>query len=318
LKQQVERMLQDSKASAFTVNFTGQWLNLRHLHATTPDRNLYPDFDDLLEFSMPRETHLFFDEMLNGDHSAIEFVHSDWSMLNERLAFLYNIPDVKGNDFRKVTLPADSHRGGVMTQAAILKVTANGTSTSPVTRGAWVLSRIMGTPSPMPPKDVPGLEPDTRGATTIREQLAKHQQIPSCAACHARIDPPGNALESFDVIGGWREVYRSSKAGPRKMIPTGRGPTTWMHFGQKVEPADELPGGRAFTNIEGFKKILLENPDQFARGLSERLMIYATGHELEFADRAEMERILAEVKEKHYGFRTMMTCPTKVQTLDSN
>jgi hypothetical protein len=306
LKRQVERMLQDSKAAAFTINFTGQWLSLRHLQATTPDRNLYPDFDDLLESSMLRETHLFFEEILKEDRSVLEFLHSDWSMLNERLAFLYGISGVQGNGFRKVMLPTDSHRGGVMTQAAILKVTANGTSTSPVTRGAWVLSRILGTPSPRPPKDVPAIEPDTRGALTIREQLAKHKESESCAVCHTKIDPPGNALENFDVIGGWRETYRTTRSGPRKMIPTGRGHTTWMHYGAKVEPADELEGARKFNDVDGFKLLLLENPDRFARGLAERLMVYATGHEVELADRAEIGRILAEVKKRRYGFRSMI------------
>lgn len=306
LKQQVERMLKEPKASAFTSNFTGQWLGLRNLKATTPDKNLYPDFDDLLEVSMPRETHLFFDEILQGDRSVLEFIHSDWSMLNERLAALYKIPGVKGNDFRKVILPADSHRGGVMTQAAILKVTANGTNTSPVVRGAWVISRLLGTPAPRPPKDVPAIEPDVRGAVTIRQQLAKHKENASCAACHARIDPPGNALENFDVIGGWRERYRTSKAGPREKIPTGHGRTVWMHFGPKVEAADRLEGGRAFTDVDGMKKLLLENPDPIVRGLSEKLMIYATGHELEFADRAEIESMVADLKPKHYGFRAMI------------
>jgi cytochrome c553 len=314
LKQQVERMLKDPKAAAFTSNFTGQWLSLRHLQATTPDKNLYPDFDDLLEVSMPRETHLFFEEILKGDRSILEFIHSDWSMLNERLAMLYEIPGVKGNDFRKVMLPTGSHRGGVITQAAILKVTANGTNTSPVTRGAWVISRIMGTPAPRPPKDVPALEPDVRGAVTIREQLAKHKAIASCAACHARIDPPGNALENFDVIGGWRESYRISRAGPRKMIPTGRGRTTWMHYGAKVEAADALEDGRPFTDVDGFKKLLLEKPEPFARGLTEKLMVYATGHELEFADRAAIESIVADGKQKHYGFRALIHALVQSET----
>lgn len=314
LHQQVERMFKDPKASVFTSNFTGQWLSLRHLQATTPDKNLYPDFDDLLEVSMPRETHLFFEEILKGDRSVLEFIHSDWSMLNERLAAHYRIAGVKGNDFRKVTLPADSHRGGVITQAAILKVTANGTSTSPVVRGAWVLSHLLGTPAPRPPKDVPAIEPDIRGATTMREQLAKHKEIASCAACHAKIDPPGNALENFDVIGGWRENYRTARVGPRTMIPTGRGRTVWMHFGPKVDAADELEGGRRFKDVDGFKKLLLENPEQVARGLAEKLMIYATGHELEFADRAVIEKIVADGKQNHYGFRAMIHALVQSET----
>ncbi len=308
LKQQVERMLKDPKAHAFTENFTGQWLSLRHLQDTTPDKHLYPDFDDLLALSMARETHLFFEEILKGDRSLLEFVHSDWTILNERLAALYNIPGALGNDFRKVSLPANSHRGGVMTQASVLRVTANGTNTSPVTRGVWVLDRILGTPPPPPPKDIPAIEPDVRGAVTLREQLAKHKQFESCAGCHAKIDPLGNALENFDVIGGWRDHYRATnvKGNPRKMIPTGRGRTTWMHFGAKVNAADELPDGRSFQDIDGLKKLLLENPDQVARGLAGKLMVYATGHQIEFADLAAIEAIVSQVKAKNYGFRTLV------------
>jgi hypothetical protein len=307
LRQQVERMLKDPKARAFTENFTGQWLNLRHIKATTPDRHLYPDFDDLLEWSMPRETHLFFDEILKGDRSVLEFVQSDWTIINGRLATHYGIPAVAGNDFRKVSLPANSHRGGVITHASVLKVTANGTSTSPVTRGAWVLSRILGTPPPPPPKDVPAIEPDTRGAVTLRQQLAKHKEIATCAGCHARIDPPGNALENYDVIGGWRENYRiSAKAGARAKVPIARGGWVWVHTGPKVDAADELPGGRSFTDIEGFKKLMLENPDQIARNLAEKLVIYGTGHKIEIADRAEIEKIVADVRDKQYGFRTLI------------
>src|SRR5207237_1964696 len=138
------------------------------------------------------ETHLFFEEVLKNNRSLLEFVDARWSMLNRRLAEHYRIPGVSGQTFRKVELPRDSHRGGVLTQAAVLRVTANGTNTSPVVRGAWVLSHLLGTPAPPPPKDVPAIEPDIRAATTIREQLAKHREIDRCAACHIRIDPPGN------------------------------------------------------------------------------------------------------------------------------
>jgi hypothetical protein len=308
LRQEVERMLKDPKAHAFTANFTGQWLSLRDLKATIPDKKIYPDFDDLLEWSMPRETHRFFEELLQDDRSVLEFVHSDWSMLNERLARHYGISDVTGNHFRKVPLPPDRHRGGVMTQAAVLKVTANGTNTSPVIRGAWVLDRILGTPSPPPPKDVPALEPDIRGAKTIREQLAKHRSIESCASCHAKTDPPGNALENFDVIGGWREWYRvvPGTGKGRDTVITGTGRRAPVGKGPKVEAADVLSGGRKFADIDGFKKLLLENPDQFARCLTEKLLVYATGHGMEFADRQTVDTIAAEVRAKNYGFRTLV------------
>jgi hypothetical protein len=208
LHAQVERMLNSPQAHRFTENFTGQWLDLRKIDFTIPDPQLYSDFDYLLLAAMPRETQFFFEEILRNDLSLLSFVDSDWSMLNERLAKLYGIPGVDGDAFRKVKLPADSHRGGIMTQASILKVTADGTRTSPILRGKWILDRIIGKPPAPPPADVPAIEPDIRGATTIREQLAKHRNTPACASCHNHIDPPGFALENFDPIGNWREFYR--------------------------------------------------------------------------------------------------------------
>lgn len=308
LREQVERMLKDLKARAFTENFTGQWLSLRNLKATIPDKKIYPDFDDLLEVSMPRETHLFFEEVLKGDRSVLEFIHSDWTMLNERLAEHYGIPDIHGDKFQKVQLPPGSHRGGVLTQAAVLKVTANGTNTSPVTRGAWVLDHILGTPPPPPPKDVPAIEPDIRGTKTIREQLAKHRSIESCAGCHAKIDPVGNALENFDVIGGWREFYRVAPGNgrPQVRITTKHGGVRGVGKGPNVQAADELPGGRKFTDVDEFKKLVLDNPDQFTHGLTEKLLVYGTGHGLEFADRESVDAIVAAIKSKNYGFRALI------------
>lgn len=180
------------------------------MDATIPDPNLYGDFDGNLLWSMPLETKLFFEEILKNDRSLLEFVDSDWTMLNARLAAHYGIDGIVGNDFQRVSLPADSPRGGVMTQASILKVTADGTTTSPVLRGKWVLERIIGLPPSPPPKDIATIEPDIRGATTIRQQLDKHRSNESCNSCHQYIDPPGFALESFDPIGGFREFYRAS------------------------------------------------------------------------------------------------------------
>ena len=179
LRQQVERMLKHPKAAAFTENFLGQWLGLRDIDFTEPSHILYPEFDHMLKVSMLRETELFFNEILKNDLSVTNFVASDFTMLNGRLAKHYGIPGVEGWEFRKVKLPPESHRGGFLTMASVLKVTANGTTTSPVTRGAWVLDRILGTPPSPPPEGVAALEPDTRGAVTIREQLAKHRQVES-------------------------------------------------------------------------------------------------------------------------------------------
>ena len=306
LQRQVERMLDSPKAASFIENFVGQWLGLRDIDFTEPSHILHPEFDDMLKFSMVRETELFFAELLKHDLSLMNFVSSDFTMLNGRLARHYGIPGVDGWEFRKMPLPPNSHRGGVMTMASVLKVTANGTNTSPVTRGAWVLDRILGTPPPKPPENVAALEPDIRGATTIREQLAKHRQIPSCASCHARIDPPGFALESFDVIGGWREKYRltSWRRGAEEVTVDGR-KMPYLH-GLKVDPADVLPDGRAFQDIDELKQLLLTDKDQIARALTVKLLTYGTGGVPDAADQPEIDAIVGKVRDKNYGLRSLV------------
>ena len=274
LREQVERMLRDPKAKAFTENFAGQWLGLRDIDATLPDRQLYPEYDDILRSAMIKEVYLFFDEVLKNDLSLTNFVSSDFSIINGRLADHYGIPGVEGLEFRKVSLPTNSHRGGVMTMAAIMKVTANGTTTSPIVRGAWVLDRILGTPPPRPPANVEAVEPDIRGATTIRNQLAKHRQVEACAVCHVTIDPPGFALENFDVIGGWREHYRSIGDGEPVTV---NGKRMRYKNGPAVDAGDVLPDGRRFRNIDEYKNLLLSDKDQLARALAEKLLTYATG-----------------------------------------
>ncbi|HVC96613.1 MAG TPA: DUF1592 domain-containing protein [Pirellulales bacterium] len=303
LRAQVERMLDDPKAAAFTENFVGQWLGLRDIDFTEPSHILYPEFDDMLKVSMVRETELFFTEILKNDLSVMNFVDSDFTMLNGRLARHYGIAGVDGWEFQKTPLPPDSHRGGVLTMASVLKVTANGTSSSPVTRGAWVLDRILGTPPPKPPENVAALEPDIRGATTIREQLAKHRQIASCASCHSLIDPPGFVLENFDVIGGWREYYRTSGNGKEVIVDGQR-----MHYlqGPAIDPAGVLSDGRTFQNIDEFKQLLLADKDQIARALTVKLVTYATGGPPASADRPTIDAIVDKVREKGYGLRSLV------------
>jgi hypothetical protein len=303
LREQVERMLADDKAAAFTQNFVGQWLGLRDIDFTEPSHILYPEYDEMLRHAMVRETELFFAEVLNQDLSLTNFVAADFSLINGRLARHYAIAGIEGSEFRKVSLPPDSHRGGVLTMASVLKVTANGTVTSPVMRGAWVLDRILGTPPPRPPADVPAIEPDIRGATTIREQLAKHRSIESCAACHAEIDPPGFALESFDVIGGWRDHYRTTGHGESVVVDGRRMP---YHKGKPVDPADVLPDGRRFANIDELKQHLLADPDQLARAVTVKLLTYATGQAPTAADSPTVEAIVERVRNKAYGFRSLI------------
>jgi mono/diheme cytochrome c family protein len=301
LREQVERMLRDPRAKAFTENFTGQWLSLRAIDATSPDRTLYPEYDDILKVAMVKETVLFFDEVLKHDLSLTNFVASDFTFLNARLAKHYGIPGIEGTEMRRVTLPPASHRGGVLTMGSVLKVTANGTTTSPIIRGAWVLERILGTPPPKPPADVEAIEPDIRGATTIRDQLEKHRKVESCASCHSKIDPPGFALESFDVTGGWRDHYRAT-GEPREV--NGRRVRFWP--GPAVDPSDVLPDGRRFRDIDEYKKLLLEDKDQLTRSLTEKLLAYSTGAAPTKADKPEIETIVGRTRGNNYGFKSLI------------
>ncbi|HSI37149.1 MAG TPA: DUF1592 domain-containing protein [Tepidisphaeraceae bacterium] len=303
LARQVDRMLADPRAANFSRNFVGQWLNLRDIDATMPGHILYPEYDGMLKESMVREAELFFAELLKNDESTANFIASDFSMLNGRLARHYGIPGVDGWEFRRVKLPPESHRGGVLTMAATLKVTANGTATSPVLRGAWVLDKVLGTPPSPPPPNVGTIEPDTRGTSTIREQLAKHRQLESCASCHVKMDPPGFALESFDVIGGYREFYRATGNGKPVVIDGKRMP--YLH-GKPVDPSDVLPDGRKFANVDELKQHLLADQDKFARGLTVKLATYATGGAPERVDGEKVDAIVKRVASKGYGLRTLV------------
>ena len=321
LRAQVERMLDDDRAQRFIENFTGQWLELRKINATTPDPNLYREFDAFLLWSMPRETQMFFGEMLRHDRSVAEFVDSDWTMLNSRLAQHYGIDGVYGGELRRVSLPPDAHRGGVVTHASILKVTADGTTTSPILRGRWVLEKIIGTPPAPPPPNVGAIEPDIRGATTIRQQLEKHKAIASCASCHKHIDPPGFALESFDVIGGWREFYRASdernskgQVPIRSLVVDGviAGDQS-LGYGARIAwrgPGVEIGGataeGREFKNIDDYKALLLEDKEQFARNLARQLLVFATGADVQFADREVVQSVAAKTRERNHGLRSLV------------
>jgi hypothetical protein len=269
-----------------------------------PDRKLYPEFNIYLRDSMLGETRAFFRELLTRDLSVLNFVDSDFSMLNQPLAELYGVPGVEGSKFREVKLPPECHRGGVLTQASVLKVTANGTTTTPVKRGAWVMREILGLPPDPPPPNIPAVEPDVSGATTIREQLAKHRSDTVCASCHAKMDPPGFALESFDVIGGWRTQYRVITDG-EPMKPTVGRPVRYVQ-GPAVDPTGELKDGRAFSDIDQYKKLLLAESDQVARNVTEQLLTYATGLEVGFADRQMVDDILSRTRSHKFGLRSII------------
>jgi hypothetical protein len=302
LKGEVERLLRDPKGERFVEDFTDQWLELRDIDDTCPDTNLYPEFNAYLKDCMVGESRAFFRELLRDDRPAVEIVHSDWAMLNQGIAEFYGVPDVRGPAYRKVTLPPGSHRGGVLTQAAVLKVTANGTTTTPVRRGAWVLQNILNRPPDPPPPDIPAVEPDIKGATTIREQLAKHRSQPACATCHVKIDPLGMALESFDVMGGWRTRYRSLGAGDRSAALSLKGRPITFFLAKPVDPSGELLGQGAFKDVDEFKRLLARDPGRITRAMAEKLLVYATGAPLEFADRAAVDEIVRRSR----GLRSLL------------
>ncbi len=298
---QVNRMLDDEKAQRFIHDFLGQWLGLRHIDATTPDAKLYPEYDDVLRQGMLRETELFFQSLIADNLPARNLIDSDFTFLNRRLAGHYGIGGGEDETFRKVSLPAGGLRGGLLTQASILKVTANGTVTSPVKRGAFVLTKLLGQPPNPPPPNIGSIEPDTRGATTIRETLDKHRNVASCASCHRRIDPPGFAMESFDPIGGYRSRYRSTGKGDRPERRLFGRAIYEYRDGQPVDCTGVTEDGVAFTDIRDFKKLLLAQETAVARNLISELVVYATGGEIQFADRDEVDRLVAAVRPD--GFR---------------
>ncbi len=308
LRAQTERLLNDRKSRRFVDAFTDYWLDLRKLDDTSPSATLYNDYelDDPLKLAALEETRLFVNELVRLDLSASNIVNSEFTFLNQRLAEHYGVPGVTGTQMRRVTLPRDSLRGGLMTQASILKVTANGTTTSPVLRGHWITERILGIETAPPPK-VPAVEPDIRGAVTIRQQLEKHRADPSCASCHNKMDPPGLALESFDVMGGWRERYRAAREGGTNAPGIGMdGQRFAFFYALPVDCTGDLPDGRAFQDVRDLKRLLLEDPMPIARNLAKQLSIYATGAPVRFSDRGQIEKILERTRAGQYGVRSIV------------
>ena len=308
LRAETQRLLDDPKSRRFVEAFTDYWLDLREIDDNSPSTTLYNDYelDDPLKLAAVEETRLFVAELLKKDLPARNIVDADFTFLNERLARHYGIDGVRGSEMRKVALDETSVRGGLMTQASVLKVTANGTTTSPVLRGVWITERILGFETP-PPPPVPAVEPDIRGAVTIRQQIEAHRADASCASCHARMDPPGLALESFDVMGAWRDRYRAvnEEATAEKGVGLD-GQRFKFHYALAVDPSGKLLDGRAFADVRQLKEMLLEDEATIARNLVKQLMIYATGAPIGFSDRQEVEAILARTRNGNYGVRSIV------------
>jgi hypothetical protein len=287
---QVDRMLRDERAGAFVERFTSSWLWMHKLGTMPPDLKTFGSYyDDRLEDAMERETYLFFADLLENNGSILNFIDSDYTFVNGPLAKHYGIGGVTGERFRRVALRPEHRRGGLLGQGSVLTLSANGIETSPVVRGVWILENILGTPPSPPPPDVEPLEPDTRGTTTVRQQLDRHRTDPACADCHSKIDPLGFALEFYDPVGGFRTHYGA------------RGRT-----GPAVDGAGELPSGESFRDERELKALLMARKDLFTKMLAEKLLIYGTGRAMTFRDRVAIDAIAAEVARKGYGLRDLV------------
>jgi cytochrome c553 len=284
LREQVNRMLQDQRSNRFVQNFTRVWLNLDNIGETPPSKDFTVYYRDNLEEAMRNETQDFFKHVLEHNLPPSEFLEANYSFLNRELALHYGIEGIKGNHMRQVSIKG-TPRGGLLGQGAFLTASANGVDTSPVVRGIYVMEKLLGYSPPQPPPDVPEIEPDIRGAKTIREQLAKHREIATCAECHRKIDPLGFALENFDAIGRWRDQYGK---------------------GMPVNPAGKLPSGEAFASAGEFKNLMAQKHDQFTRCLTQKLLTYATGREQVPTDRPVIDSILREMKKDNQGLRDLI------------
>ena len=280
LENQTRRMLKDARSEAMVNNFAEQWLYLRNLASANPDARTFPDFDDNLRQAFRRETELFFESILREDRPVPDLLQANYTFLNERLAKHYGIPNIYGSRFRRVEFAPGAHRGGLLSQGSILTVTSYATRTSPVLRGKWVLTNILGTPPPPPPPNVPPLkEPtDTGKALTMRERMAQHRDNPACSGCHKLMDPVGFSLENFDAVGRWRET--DSLGG--------------------------LPDGSSFTGPDGLKRALLARPELFVATTTEKLLTYALGRGVEDFDAPAVRKIVQDARGRDYRFSSLV------------
>jgi mono/diheme cytochrome c family protein len=287
LQQQIRRMLTDPRSQALVDNFAGQWLFIRNVAMHQPSPEVLFHFDDNLRKAFERETQLFFESIIHENRSVIDLLGADYTFLNERLAKHYGVPGVRGERFRRVTLPPDSVRGGLLGQGSILMATSYSNRTSPVIRGKWILENVFGAPPPPPPPNVPELkdERDPRKVLPMREQLAAHRANPACAGCHAQMDQLGFALENFDGIGEWRDIYIS---------------------GARVDASAQLPDGTKFNGPAELRKVLLSHSDEFLTTITEKLLTYALGRGLEASDAPAVRKIKREAARGEYRFASLI------------
>ncbi len=287
LRRQVQRMLADPRSQALVDNFAGQWLHIRNVAGFQPSPELLFHFDDNLRQAFEQETKLFFESIIREDRSVLDLLDADYTFLNERLARHYGIPGVHGERFRRVSLPADSVRRGLLGQGSILTGTSRANRTSPVIRGKWILENLLGTPPPPPPPNVPDLveERDPRKVLPMREQMAVHRANPVCAACHAQMDQLGFALENFDAIGEWRDIYAS---------------------GLPIDASAEFPDGTTFDGPNELRALLLSHADDFLTTAIDRLLTYALGRGLEATDMPTVRQIKRDAAADDYRFAALV------------
>ncbi len=291
LEAQVRRMLADERSSTLVTNFASQWLYLRNLTAIRPDMRLFPDFDDNLRQAFRQETELFFESILREDRSVLDLLKADYTFLNERLARHYGVPDVYGSRFRRVDLPDDVMRGGLLRHGSVLTVTSYATRTSPVIRGKWILDNILGVPPPPPPPNVPTLEESVvlSKNLSVRERLSQHRENPVCAGCHQLMDPVGFALENYDAVGRWRAVEED----------------------KPIDSSGGLPDGSEFDGIAGIEDAILARPEIFAGVLAEKLLTYGLGRGVEHYDAPAIREVVREAKADNFRFSTLILGITK-------
>jgi hypothetical protein len=279
-------MLADARSQALVDNFAAQWLSLRALQGVAPNPDLFPEFDDNLREAFRRETELFVASQLRGDKSVLDLLTADYTFVNERLARHYDIPNVYGNHFRRVTL-GDQKRGGLLGHGSILTVTSYGNRTSPVLRGHWLLENVLGAPPPPPPPDVPALpERGENGEPkSMRERMEQHRKNPACATCHVRMDPLGFALENFDAIGRWRNTSEA---------------------GTPIDASGSLPDGTRFDGLTGLRTHLAGQREEFVGTVTEKLLTYALGRGVEYYDRPASRRILREAAVSDYRWSSII------------
>jgi hypothetical protein len=295
-QEQVDRMLADPKADALVKNFAGQWLGLREVGANPPSPDIFKQYDRHLELSIVGESEAYFKEFLQHDIDAREMIKSDFVTINERLGRFYGIPNVRGDSYQKVSVPKGVARGGIVTQASILTTTSNGTRTSPVKRGTWILKTLLGTDPGLPVANAGEIAPKVPGIdkATVRQRLEIHRQLTQCARCHNKIDPLGFALEHFNAAGEWREQEGFGYQGRvDKNDP-------------KIDASSKMPDGTKIVGVAGLQAAMLKQEDLFLKSLSTHLTTYALGRELGLADQPLIDGTVAAMKENGTTVRSLV------------